>query len=259
MKRWGLILIALFVSTTGCSALHIADQTTGRAKKKVLFYSQSFDYRHAVVARPLTGDMSFAEKVFKDFVSKAGYEVYLSQDHNDLKGDQFKKYDAIALYTAGDPPINKDGLMKWISNGGALIAIHPSTYTFIKCPEFVKMIGAIFAGHGEQSEAVIKIEVPDHPATIMFDKEWRLVDEFYWYKNFSRDNIKVLMSIDTEKSNLEPLKMQRGKDYPMAWTNTKGKGRIFYTAFGHREDVWMNPLFQKHLLGGMAWALGENK
>jgi type 1 glutamine amidotransferase len=93
----------------------------------------------------------------------------------------------------------------------------------------------------------------------MLPKEWRLIDEYYWHKKFSRDNIKVLMSIDTEKTNLKPLKMQPGKDYPMAWINTKGKGRIFYTALGHREDVWMNPLFQKHLLGGIAWALKKNK
>ena len=108
-------------------------------------------------------------------------------------------------------------------------------------------------------EATIKIEVTEHPATVMLGNQWRIVDEFYWHKDFSRENIKVLMSIDTEKTNLKPLKMQRGKDYPMAWTNTKGKGRIFYTALGHREDVWTNPLFQKHLLGGIAWALGKDK
>ena len=28
-----------------------------------------------------------------------------------------------------------------------------------------------------------------------------------------------------------------------------GKGRVFYTSMGHREDVWDNPLFQNLLLG----------
>ncbi|MHC4443151.1 MAG: ThuA domain-containing protein [Planctomycetota bacterium] len=258
MKPSGSILIVLALSMTGCSAMRAADQQTGQ-KKKILFYSQSCEYRHAVVARPLTGELSFTEKVFKDFATKAGYQVDLSQDYNDLKGDQFKQYDAIVFYTSGDPPINKKGLMKWIGDGGAFVAIHPATYTFKTDPEFIKMVGALFAGHGDQSEAVIKIEVADHPATVMLPKEWRLIDEYYWHKKFSRDNIKVLMSIDTEKTNLKPLKMQPGKDYPMAWINTKGKGRIFYTALGHREDVWMNPLFQKHLLGGIAWALKKNK
>lgn len=41
----------------------------------------------------------------------------------------------------------------------------------------------------------------------------------------------------------------------MAWTRTEGKGRIFYTSLGHREDVWTNPVWRQHLLGGMAWAL----
>jgi len=53
--------------------------------------------------------------------------------------------------------------------------------------------------------------------------------------------------------------MSAGEDYPIAWTNTYGKGRVFYTALGHRRDVWTNPMFQKHLLGGMAWALNEDR
>jgi len=259
MKRSHLLLAGLVIVFAGGSVICLAAKSAGTKKKKILFYSQSFEYRHDVVTRPLTGDLSFAEKVFKDFTSKAGYIVHLSQDHNDLQGDRFNRYDAIVFYTSGDPPINKKGLMEWIKNGGAFIALHPTTYTFKNDPEFINMVGALFAGHGQQSEAVIKIEVPDHPATAMLGKEWRLTDEYYWHKNFSRDNIKVLMSIDTEKTNLKPLKMQKGKDYPMAWTNTMGKGRIFYSALGHREDVWTNPLFQKHLLGGMAWAMGKDK
>ena len=34
-----------------------------------------------------------------------------------------------------------------------------------------------------------------------------------------------------------------------------GSGRVFYTAMGHREDVWTNPLFQEILFGGIAWAV----
>jgi uncharacterized protein len=36
-----------------------------------------------------------------------------------------------------------------------------------------------------------------------------------------------------------------------------GKGRVFYTSMGHREDVWTNPLFHQVILGGMAWAAGN--
>ncbi len=43
----------------------------------------------------------------------------------------------------------------------------------------------------------------------------------------------------------------------MAWCRPYGKGKVFYTSLGHRADVWTNPVYQKHLLGGIRWALGQ--
>jgi type 1 glutamine amidotransferase len=45
----------------------------------------------------------------------------------------------------------------------------------------------------------------------------------------------------------------------VTWAHPYGKGRVFYTALGHREDVWTNPLFQDLLLGGLGWAAGNVK
>jgi type 1 glutamine amidotransferase len=38
-----------------------------------------------------------------------------------------------------------------------------------------------------------------------------------------------------------------------------GKGRVFYTSMGHREDVWKNDVFQRLLLGALLWSLGDGK
>jgi type 1 glutamine amidotransferase len=45
--------------------------------------------------------------------------------------------------------------------------------------------------------------------------------------------------------------------FPATWARMQGKGRVFYTSLGHREDVWTNDIFQKIVLGGLAWALGN--
>ena len=93
----------------------------------------------------------------------------------------------------------------------------------------------------------------------MLGDEFEWIDEFYQYKpeSISRDRIHVLLSVDTEKSDLGPQRgMEKNGDYPLAWCRQVGKGRSFYTALGHREDVWTNPKFQEHLLGGIKWALG---
>ncbi len=258
----GLLLTLAVACAVG--SLDSYAQQPEKGRKKILFYSQSCGWRHPVVARPMTGELSLAERVFKEFVTKAGYEVFVSQDHNDLKDEsQFKHFDAIALYTTHSPPLNRDALAKWLREGGALIGIHCATDTFYDWPEYGKIMGAYFRVHGGNSKTVtLKVENTGHPATKMLGQEWVIADEIYQFKpeSFSRDKVRVLLSVDTSnmsEENLKDHKMKAGEDYPIAWTNTEGRGRVFYTALGHREDVWTNAMFQQHLLGGIAWALGQ--
>jgi type 1 glutamine amidotransferase len=44
-----------------------------------------------------------------------------------------------------------------------------------------------------------------------------------------------------------------GREHPNTWAREEGKGRVFYTATGHREDVWTNPTFQSILIGAIHW------
>lgn len=262
MKTLHWMLIGGLALCASGALVCLAQGESGK-KKKILFYSQSFGFRHSVVQRPLTGELSHAERIFKEIATKAGYEVFVSQDHNDLNGDQYKQYDAVIFYTSGNPPINRDNLMKFVRDGGAFIGIHAATDTFKDWPQYVKMIGAAFETHKDQRVATLKIEVTDHPATKMLEQGWRLQDEYYLFGDtFSRDNARMLISIDTARTPEEDLKamgMKPGGDVPVAWTRTEGKGKVFYTSLGHREDVWTNPAYQKHLLGGIAWAMGLEK
>jgi type 1 glutamine amidotransferase len=63
---------------------------------------------------------------------------------------------------------------------------------------------------------------------------------------------------DVEVSQFR-VEMPRGKrpdrDNALAWVHEYGKGRVFYTALGHRDEVWKDERFQKHLLGGLRWVL----
>ena len=51
--------------------------------------------------------------------------------------------------------------------------------------------------------------------------------------------------------------MYHRPNYPMTWARSYGKGRVFYTSMGHREDVWENPKYQGLLIGALAWATGR--
>lgn len=243
------------------------------SKKKILLYSQSFGFRHSCVTRPLTGELSHVEKVVKEIGTRAGYEIFVSQDFRDLDNEgSFRRFDAIIFYTTGNPLIHRDGLHKWLRDGGALIGVHSATDSFQSdhgyapgWPDYVRFMGGAFAGHGGNNEPVVmRIEDSDHPATRVLEGEWTIADEIYQFRDgsFSRDNVHMLLSVDTARMTEQALahhNFKKGEDYPIAWTNTEGDGRVFYTSLGHREDVWTNPKFQKHLLGGIAWALREKE
>jgi type 1 glutamine amidotransferase len=43
----------------------------------------------------------------------------------------------------------------------------------------------------------------------------------------------------------------------MAWHRAYGEGRVFYTAFGHRQEVWQDPRFQQHVREAIRWVLRQ--
>lgn len=94
---------------------------------------------------------------------------------------------------------------------------------------------------------------------------WVVFDEIYQFKNFERSTVHGLLTLDKHPNDKTP------GDYPVSWCKEFGKGRVFYTSFGHREDVWdptwtdrknskeVAEAYQKHILGGIKWALGLEK
>ena len=45
--------------------------------------------------------------------------------------------------------------------------------------------------------------------------------------------------------------------YPVEGPGKIGKGKVFYTAFGHQREVWKDERFQRHLIAGLKWAMGQ--
>lgn len=78
---------------------------------------------------------------------------------------------------------------------------------------------------------------------------------------FSRERVHVLLSLDTERTNLDGAapraRVQKGGDYPQSWWRSWGEGRVFYTSLGHLAETFTNDsVFRAHLTGGIRWALG---
>jgi uncharacterized protein len=154
--------------------------------------------------------------------------------------------------TTGDLPVESpQALLDWIASGHAFIGIHSATDTFHGFAPFLDMLGGEFDRHGPQAHVKLLPLDPENPATRGIDFPADVLDEIYLFKRFDRARVHMLLALDKHPNTAEP------GFYPLAWTREHGRGRVFYTALGHREDVLQAGWYEKHVLGGIRWALAS--
>ena len=171
-------------------------------------------------------------------------------------------FDAVVFYTTGELDMDasqKADLLSFVKEDGkGFLAIHSGIDTFYEWPEYGEMTGGYFDQHPwNQFQAPVIVEDQSNPITAHFPKEFTIHDEIYQVKNFSRDRVRVLMSLDAGKLDLANKNVHRAdKDFAVTWIRNYGKGRVFYSTFGHREDAWNRPDVQKMYLEAVKWAMG---
>ena len=120
------------------------------------------------------------------------------------------------------------------------------------------MIGGWFDQHPWNTFlAPIIVEDKDHPTTAHLPKEMVILDEIYQFKNYSRDKVRVLMRLDEKKLDLKNKNVRRtDRDFAVTWVKNYGKGRVFYSTLGHREEVYDMPEIRKMYIEAVKWVLG---
>jgi len=171
-------------------------------------------------------------------------------------------FDAVLFYTTGELDMDdeqKASLLSFVrEDGKGFLGAHSGTDTFYKWPEYGEMIGGYFDGHPwNQFQAPVIVEDRDHPATRHFPPSFLILDEIYQVKDYSRGRVRVLMRLDEKKINLQQRGVNRTDgDFAVTWVRNYGKGRVFYSTFGHREDAWDRPDVQKMWLEAIKWTMG---
>ena len=250
-------------------------------KKKVLFFTKSSGFEHSVISWK-KGQPSWAEGVLNELGAKHGWEFTFSKDGSKFSKDYLAQFDAVFFYTTGNlleagtdgqPPMSAEGkeaLFEFVRSGKGFLGTHSASDTFHtdneskKGPErfknhgdkadpYVKFIGAEFIKHGAQQPATIRVTSPKFPGFEKVGETYSFPEEWYSLKDFTPD-IHVMSVIDAPAMKGDEYKRP---PYPITWARKEGSGRVWYTAMGHREDVWTNPIFQNILIGGIQWALGE--
>jgi len=221
---------------------------------KVLYITHSAGYRHEVLPLSI--------QILEDLGAKSGwFEVTATEDVAELTAASLEQYAAVVFYTTGELPFSaqqKADLLAFVEGGKGFVGIHSATDTFYEWPEYGRLIGGYFDRHPWHQEVTIRVEDREHPATRHFGETFRITDEIYQFKDFSRANVHVLLGLDTASVDLTLPDVHRAdRDFGIAWTRSQGKGRVFYTALGHRPEVWRDARFQRHLVEGLRWAIAD--
>jgi uncharacterized protein len=144
-------------------------------------------------------------------------------------------------------------------DGKGFVGIHAALDTNYKWPEYGEMIGGWFDQHPWFTfNAPIVNENPSFPAVSHFPHEFVKYDEIYQPKDWSRDKVNVLLSLDASRLDYSnnPRIHRQDHDFAVAWSKTYGKGRVFYSTLGHTEEAWDDPDIRKMYFEAIKWVLG---
>jgi type 1 glutamine amidotransferase len=256
MKKSALIhsLVLLLLATVSVEAQQ-------PKRKKLLAIGMPAGFQHDSVSHGLA-------TIWKIGQQSGLWDTYIRTDTQlltkkklEANGKNLNYFDAVMFYTTGELPMDdeqKAALMSFVRDDGkGFLGAHSATDTLYKWPEYGEMIGGYFNEHPWHQKVRVIVEDRDFPATKHFPPSFEITDEIYQFRDYSRDRVRVLMSIDPSSVDLTKKSVHRtDKDFAATWIRNFGKGRVFYSSLGHEEQVWDRPDIQQMWLEAVKWAMG---
>lgn len=231
-----------------------------KKKRHILVYSKPSGFKHNSIPTGVKGLRVLAEKT-------QAFEATFTLETKEFTSEGLKKYDAVIfnntthVQKAFTEKSQRDAILNFIKNGKAFIGFHAaSDGGMSQWQEYTDMIGGCFAGHPWNAGGKWPFFVEDvkHPINQAFqEKEFMFSDEIYQYKAYDRSKLRVLIGLDSVKTDKKGN--SKTNDYPVSWVRSYGKGRVFYSNFGHNKATWWTPFMLQHFLDGIQWALGDIK
>ena len=236
-----LILTALFSFSTR--------PTFVKPKPKVLVFSKTAGYHHESIANGIVAIQKLG--------AENNFDVDTTINAEKFNAQNLKQYKAIIfLSTTGDvlDDQQQEAFTKYIEAGGGYMGIHAATDCEYNWQWYGNLSGAYFGGHPAQQEATLNIVDRNNIATSHLPEQWKRKDEWYSFKWMAND-LHVLITIDEKSYNIGNIKPM--ETHPMAWYHEYDGGRAFYTELGHTEESYVDPLYLRHILGGIEYAMGS--
>ena len=233
---------------------------TPKRPRKLLVFSLCQGYKHSSIP--------YGSKAFEIMGKKTGaFDVVVSDDMAMFDADKLNQFDAVLFNNSTrlsfKDPVLRQSLMDFVKGGKGVVGVHAATDNFYDWPEAAEMMGGLFDGHPWNANETVAVKIDDtaHPlCTVFKGKGFEIKDEIYQFKvPYSREKLRVLLSLDTSKTNVNKgSKIKRtDNDFAVSWVRSYGKGRVFYCSLGHNHHIFWNPAVLKHYLDGIQFALGD--
>ena len=177
---------------------------------------------------------------------KKGVNLTYTVNVNDLNLENLALYDGLIIYANHDslPPAQEQALKAFVEGGKGLIPLHSASGCFKNSDWYINTIGGQFKSHktGSITDNIVNKNHPVMQGLSPFTTSW---DETYVHQRLNPD-----MTVLTTRTEGE-------RQEPYTWVRNQGKGRVFYTAYGHNDSTWTNPGFRELVNRGVLWAIGE--
>ncbi len=246
--RW--LFAALLALTTAAPGQTWAVDADFRA----LVFSKTLLFRHASITNGITA--------IKQLGAENHFQVDATEDASCFTATNLAKYKVVIFLSTSGDILNEEqqaAFKNFIEQGGGLAAIHAAVAGDVATeggwPWYGDALCARFTNHSAIVQATVQVEDRRDPSTESLPQHWVRTDEWYNFIASPRGQAHVLASLDETTYQGGTM----GKDHPIAWCKQVGKGRIWYTALGHTEASFTEPLFLKHLLGGIQEAAGTKR
>lgn len=216
--------------------------------KKEVFLSMTEPRRVEILVLGHESEHHNSEKLMQHLgipLFQKGINLTYTADPNDLNEDMLYNYDGLMIYANHDDITSdqENALKDYVQSGKALIPIHSASWCFRNSDWYVNAVGGQFESHGEGNFTATIVDA-DHPIMSGIE-EFETWDETYVHSQLNPDMHVLMERVDGDHRE------------PYTWILEEGKGRVFYTAYGHNEETWKQPEFQELVANGILWAVGD--
>ncbi|MBW8754088.1 MAG: ThuA domain-containing protein [Sphingomonadales bacterium] len=224
----------------------------------ILVFSKTNAFRHEEA-------IPAANAMFANLAKANGWGYFQTENGATFSPEILARFDAVVFNNvSGDvfTPAQRQAFRTWLENGGGYVGIHAAGDNSHEAWGWYMndLIGAVFTQHTMKPQfqkATVHVEDANHPATRGLPASWQRTEEWYSFDKSPRGKgYGVLVTVDEKTYNPEGMfgKDLHMGDHPVVWWHCAGKGRVLYSALGHRAEAYAEPEYRLLLANAVGWA-----